>query len=69
MAGLVQVYTSCSNYCQLNVVDDLTDINECSNNRVCGNDKNCVNNPGSYSCVCKNGYQQLSDGSCQGMDQ
>ncbi len=35
-----------------------TDINECLDNNLnnCDTNANCTNNPGSFSCVCKDGY-------------
>uniref|UniRef100_F6VSN5 EGF-like domain-containing protein n=2 Tax=Ciona intestinalis TaxID=7719 RepID=F6VSN5_CIOIN len=35
------------------------DINECLRPNICGTNKNCVNSPGSYRCVCKRGYRQV----------
>lgn len=32
------------------------DIDECQNNQTCGQFSVCINNIGSYSCVCADGY-------------
>ena len=66
----LQRYTTCSNCC-LSTLPTLipTDINECAtNNGNCGADKSCTNTIGSYSCQCKAGYRQLTNGNCQGME-
>ena len=34
----------------------LIDINECSTGSVCGSGGICVNNEGSYNCICTQGY-------------
>ena len=33
-------------------VDECTDVTKCSVNAV-----RCINTPGSYTCLCKDGYQ------------
>lgn len=43
-----------------------TDINECVNNNA-GCDHDCINEHGSYKCVCKKGFSLTADGySCEG---
>ena len=38
------------------------DNNEClSGNNTCGNNTNCVNNPGNYSCPCNVGFTPVSN--------
>ena len=32
------------------------DINECEENNICGNVAKCENMPGTYKCVCPEGY-------------
>ena len=66
----LQRYTTCYNCCLLTFVTNTpTDINECTvNNGNCGADKDCSNTIGSYSCRCKAGYRQLTNGNCQGME-
>lgn len=47
----------------------LADIDECkgrNGKRLCPSDKNCVNKPGTFICVCKEGYRQLRNGICKG---
>ncbi|BFZ02934.1 hypothetical protein BsWGS_05974 [Bradybaena similaris] len=48
--------------------DTCVDINECSNSSAnnCSNTENCVNLVGSYSCVCKSGFNE-SD--CKDIDE
>jgi len=48
------------------VVDNVTDINECVvNNGGCQHE--CCNTPGSFTCSCPPGYQLTADGRhCQG---
>ncbi|PVD36008.1 hypothetical protein C0Q70_02978 [Pomacea canaliculata] len=46
------------------------DVDECAENPdVCGTQKRCVNNKGSYSCVCRPGYATTDDGVCQDIDE
>lgn len=53
-------------YCIINIT---TEINECTLYKgICGTDKNCINTPGDYLCLCKTGFQQFANGSCQGMN-
>jgi len=35
-----------------------TDVDECSDSSLnfCGTEATCVNNPGSYTCTCNDGY-------------
>ena len=46
----------------------LPDVDECnSTNDICSNSRTCINNPGSYSCDCPNGYTWdgvVCDGRC-----
>ena len=45
----------------------LSDINECLTGRaICGENTECVNNVGSYTCMCASGYDFI-DGRCTGM--
>ena len=43
------------------------DINECALG-VCSNRSNsvCEDTPGSYICMCEQGYQENDDGDCEG---
>ena len=69
MEEVVEVH-NCSNCC-LSTLLTLTpiDINECAvNNGNCGTDKSCTNTIGSYSCQCKAGYRQLTNGNCEGIE-
>lgn len=34
----------------------LADVNECLNPSACGVNTECINTPGNYTCVCKDGY-------------
>jgi hypothetical protein len=44
------------------------DVNECVTLfNACGTGKLCVNNNGSYACVCPSGYSLTAAGVCQGM--
>jgi hypothetical protein len=44
------------------------DVNECVTlANACGAGKLCVNNNGSYVCVCPSGYTLTAAGTCQGM--
>ncbi|XP_025078476.1 mucin-like protein [Pomacea canaliculata] len=46
------------------------DVDECAENPdVCGTQKRCVNNKGSYSCVCRPGYATTDDGVCQDINE
>lgn len=46
----------------------LPDVDECEEEeaRLCGAAGECVNNMGSYTCACPEGYRQISDTSCTG---
>lgn len=46
---------------------NIIDINECNLNDACTNVGNstCVNNPGSYECVCGNGFVREGN-NCKG---
>ena len=51
------------------VTNSITEINECTYYKgICGTDKDCMNTPGDYLCFCKTGFQQIANGSCQGMN-
>ncbi|KAI1891477.1 hypothetical protein AGOR_G00144220 [Albula goreensis] len=44
------------------------DINECENRDVCQHE--CMNTPGSYKCLCPNGYRLMTNGkTCQDVDE
>ena len=46
-----------------------TDINECEIDLdICSNSSNrvCEDTPGSYMCVCEEGFQEDTDGKCVG---
>ncbi|XP_070174967.1 uncharacterized protein [Littorina saxatilis] len=46
------------------------DVNECEESPdVCGEGKRCVNNNGSYTCLCPDGYTDNSEGVCQDVDE
>ncbi|KAK3595092.1 hypothetical protein CHS0354_043192 [Potamilus streckersoni] len=46
------------------------DQDECSNIGVCtGTHTYCLNNPGSYQCLCENGYAKDTNGSCIDFDE
>ncbi|XP_025078211.1 mucin-like protein isoform X1 [Pomacea canaliculata] len=46
------------------------DVDECVENPdVCGSDQTCVNNKGSYSCVCRSGYASDDSGVCRDIDE
>ena len=36
----------------------LIDINECSDPSACGVLEDCVNSPGSFICICQDGYER-----------
>ena len=43
------------------------DINECIwNAHTCSYNEDCVNEIGNFSCLCKNGFELQSNGSCGG---
>ncbi len=45
------------------------DVNECSQDGICGNDQMCINTEGSFFCFqapCKSGYKRVN-GTCQGL--
>lgn len=44
------------------------DLDECVSDSVCRDDQRCINTPGSYHCVCKNGYFE-SNGTCGDIDE
>ena len=37
----------------------IADIDECKGNNNCTSNQECINKPGSYSCLCIKGYRQL----------
>ncbi|CAH1788959.1 unnamed protein product [Owenia fusiformis] len=37
------------------------DIDECANITICGDNAQCINNNGSYACLCNAGFQQEGD--------
>uniref|UniRef100_H2YFF2 Uncharacterized protein n=1 Tax=Ciona savignyi TaxID=51511 RepID=H2YFF2_CIOSA len=45
-----------------------SDVNECDRPNICGSNKRCVNTPGSYRCICNQGYS-LVDGQCVDIDE
>ena len=42
-----------------------TDINECDGKNNCSTNEECRNEPGSYECPCKDGYER-QNGNCVG---
>ncbi|XP_057714569.1 complement component C1q receptor [Corythoichthys intestinalis] len=44
-----------------------SDIDECQQSHLCGK-HTCVNTPGSYMCLCQNGYE-LVNGNCRDLDE
>ncbi|XP_065674611.1 latent-transforming growth factor beta-binding protein 2 isoform X2 [Hydra vulgaris] len=48
--------TSAINYDTLQFPRQCQDINECENPSICAENSECVNTPGSYECICKNGF-------------
>lgn len=44
------------------------DLNECSDERHCPENKKCINTQGWFKCVCKDGYR-LNGGECVDMDE
>jgi len=48
------------------VTNTITEINECTG--ICGTDKDCMNTLGDYLCLCKTGFQEIANGSCQGIN-
>lgn len=51
-----------------NMSSQLIDIDECDSksDKVCANDARCINNPGSYECTCKRGFQGKGEELCEG---
>ncbi|XP_013392399.1 neurogenic locus notch homolog protein 2-like [Lingula anatina] len=47
-----------------------TDVDECATTPgICGDRGECVNNLGSYDCVCPSGYMKSQTGSCNDIDE
>ncbi len=45
----------------------ISDINECTTGTdPCGDNSDCTNTPGSYTCACLTGYEE-DEGTCVGM--
>jgi len=45
-----------------------TDIDECkANRRICQSGKKCENKPGTFACVCKDGFKESKNGTCKGI--
>ena len=49
----------------LESIDVVIDINECEDPNRCAGDEQCVNKQGSFSCLCKGGFE-AKDGKCAG---
>ena len=48
-------------------INDFSDIDECKRKiNPCGNNSDCTNNIGSYSCRCHDGFKDNHYGLCQG---
>lgn len=48
-------------YCYYKGTFNFVDINECTTlSDICPDHSDCVNNDGSYTCVCNNGYKYNS---------
>lgn len=47
----------------------LTDVDECQEEIVCGQNATCINTQGSYNCVCNAGFALKSEGDnqCEGI--
>lgn len=48
------------------------DVDECKTKNVCGIGANCINEMGGYECVCKKGFEKITDtakSKCQDIDE
>lgn len=45
-----------------------SDIDECSSNPCSGDHELCVNTPGSYKCICQDGYTRGEHDICTGKE-
>jgi hypothetical protein len=60
-----QCIGTCSSGFSKNKFGACQDLDECSNNTICPLNSNCVNQIGSYTCKCNEGYI-YKDNQCKG---
>ena len=59
---MVTIFLDASYFCSCIIAD----IDECSLNQGNCSPNECVNAPGSFNCVCRNGHILAQDGTCIG---
>ena len=45
----------------------ILDVNECQDSSPCHKDAECINNPGSFTCECKEGFEGDGVKNCKGI--
>ncbi|XP_061453694.1 latent-transforming growth factor beta-binding protein 4 isoform X3 [Rhineura floridana] len=60
--GSYHCLASCQTGYQATATGDCVDVDECKNSSLCGSHAICHNLPGSFQCICDQGYESAQDG-------
>ncbi|XP_034974403.1 latent-transforming growth factor beta-binding protein 4 isoform X2 [Zootoca vivipara] len=60
--GSYRCVASCQTGYQATATGDCVDVDECQNSSLCGAHAVCHNLPGSFQCICDQGYESARDG-------
>uniref|UniRef100_A0A670IX00 Latent transforming growth factor beta binding protein 4 n=1 Tax=Podarcis muralis TaxID=64176 RepID=A0A670IX00_PODMU len=60
--GSYHCVASCQTGYQATATGDCVDVDECQNSSLCGAHAVCHNLPGSFQCICDQGYESARDG-------
>ncbi|XP_062996843.1 latent-transforming growth factor beta-binding protein 4 isoform X2 [Elgaria multicarinata webbii] len=60
--GSYHCVASCQTGYQATAAGDCVDVDECRNSSLCGTHAVCHNLPGSFQCICDQGYESARDG-------
>ncbi|XP_067412682.1 latent-transforming growth factor beta-binding protein 4 isoform X2 [Emydura macquarii macquarii] len=68
--GSYRCVTACEPGYRATATEDCVDVDECANETLCGDHAVCHNLPGSFQCLCDQGYESARDGRrCQDVNE